>query len=59
MKTRDLEIKKDIATHGVGIYTESIDWAVNSDLDDKVKLEHVSNQVKLIREALEILRKKQ
>jgi|TARA_R110002020_G_scaffold139069_1_gene309744 hypothetical protein len=55
----DLATKKDIATHGVSVYTESIDWAVNSDLDDKVKLEHVSNQVKLIREALETLKKKQ
>jgi len=57
--TIDLATKKDIATHGVSVYTESIDWAINSDLDDKIKLEHVSNQVKLIREALETLKKKQ
>ena len=57
--TTDLETKKSIATHGINVYTDSIDWAVNSDISDKLKLEHVSNQVKLIKEALEDLNKKQ
>jgi len=57
--TIDLEAKKAIATHGVSVYTNSIEWAVNSDISDKLKLEHVSNQVELIKEALEILKKKQ
>ena len=53
--TIDLETKKNIATHSIKIYTDSIDWAVNADIGDKLKLEHVSNQVKLIREALKTL----
>ena len=56
--TIDLETKKDIATHGVSVYTDSIDWAVNSDLNDKIKLEHIAMQVAHIKEALKDLKKK-
>ena len=59
MATIDLETKKDIAVHGINVYTDSIAWAVNTNISDKLKLEHVSHQVKLIKEALEDLNKKQ